>query len=109
MAPQWFLSLIRDGKAPEFDAHAAREAARLRQSFDTVEKCVSAAQEGTTEMCQAIGSFPESKLDVEVSLPFGGGMTLTMADVLDLHRWNMVYHLGQINQIQLLLGDKEMH
>lgn len=32
-----------------------------------------------------------------------------MADVLFLHSWNLTYHLGQINQLQLMLGDREMH
>jgi len=36
-------------------------------------------------------------------------MIMTMADVLMLQRWNLTYHLGQINQIQLMLGDAEMH
>ena len=44
-----------------------------------------------------------------MSLPFGGGMTVSMADVLMMHYWNATYHLGQINQIQLMLGDKAMH
>jgi hypothetical protein len=34
---------------------------------------------------------------------------MTFAEILSLHHWNMVYHLGQINQIQLILGDKVMH
>jgi hypothetical protein len=42
-------------------------------------------------------------------MPFGGGVVMTMADILSLPSWNMVYHLGQINQIQLMLGDREMH
>ena len=32
-----------------------------------------------------------------------------MADILMLHYHNMTYHLGQINFIQLMYGDKEMH
>jgi hypothetical protein len=34
---------------------------------------------------------------------------MTLAEVLGLPAWNMTYHLGQINQIQLVLGDREMH
>jgi len=29
--------------------------------------------------------------------------------VIGKHAWNLAYHQGQINQIQLLLGDKQMH
>jgi uncharacterized damage-inducible protein DinB len=108
-AGRWFLPIVRDRVAPEFDEHAAREAARLRKSFDTIEKCVEAARENTSELLQAVANFPDEGLEDEVSLPFGGGMTMTMADVLSLHSWNITYHFGQINQIQLMLGDAEMH
>jgi hypothetical protein len=36
-------------------------------------------------------------------------MTVTIADVLGMHYWNLTYHLGQINQIQMMLGDRQMH
>jgi len=106
---EWFLPTFRERMAPEFDEHAAREAVRIRQSFDTIEKCVSELRRSTNELCQEISRFPDEALDDEISLPFGGGMVMTMADVLGLPYWNMVYHLGQINMIQLHLGDKQMH
>jgi uncharacterized damage-inducible protein DinB len=108
-AGKWFLPMIRDRVAPEFDEHAAKEAARLRRSYDSIEKCVGAARESTNELLQAIAQFPDEGLEDEVRLPFGGGMTMTMAEVLSLHWWNITYHLGQINQIQLMLGDTQMH
>jgi hypothetical protein len=108
-AASWFLPIIRDRKVPDFDEHARREAIRLRRGFDTIEKCVEGARESTSELCQAIARFPDSALEDEMTLPFGGGVTMTMADILAMHQWNIVYHLGQINQIQLMLGDREMH
>ncbi len=105
----WFIPLVRDRKQPEFDEHARREAARLRASYDTLEKCIEAARTNTSDLCRQIEAFPDSALEEEMRLPFGGGVVMTMADVLGMHQWNMVYHLGQINQTQLMLGDKEMH
>lgn len=105
----WFLPIIRDGVSPEFDEHARKEAIRLRKSFDTVEKCIEAARGSIGGLCQAIEAFPEDRMELEIHMPFGGGVTLTMADVLGMPAWNMTYHLGQINQIQLMLGDREMH
>lgn len=104
----WFLPIIRDRKVPG-GRHEIEEAMKQRESYDTIAKCVEAARASTAELCQAIAAFPESKLDEEVVLPFGGGITMSMADVLGLPYWNLVYHLGQINQIQLVLGDREMH
>ncbi len=105
----WFIPLIRDLKAPEFDAHAIEESKRLRAKNDTLSKCVDAARENTSSLCAVIESVPDSELEREMTLPFGGGMTVTLADILAMHWWNMTYHLGQINQIQLMLGDKVMH
>jgi hypothetical protein len=109
VSAQWFIPLVRDMKVPEFDEHARRESVRLRRSFDTIEKCVEAAREGTSLLCKEISVFPDEKMEIEMKLPFGGGVTMTMADVLMMHHWNMVYHLGQINYVQLMLGDREMH
>lgn len=108
-AGAWFIPLVRDRKQPEFDEHARKEAIKIRQSYDTLDKCIEAARNSTSDLCQAIAAFPESALEEEMNLPFGGGVVMTMADVLGMHNWNLVYHLGQINQIQLMLGDREMH
>lgn len=105
----FFLPIVREGKPPIFDEHARREAVRIRQSHDTLDKCVDGARRGVSELCQAISAFPDARLEDEISLPFGGGVIMTMTEVLALPSWNMVYHLGQINQIQLMLGDREMH
>ena len=108
-AGAWFIPLVRDRKQPEFDEHARREAVRLRKSYDTIEKCVEAARDSTSGLCRAIAAFPDMELEDEMTLPFGGGVVMTMADVLGMHHWNLVYHLGHINQLQLMLGDREMH
>ena len=102
--PAFFVPIIRDGQTPAFDEHAREQALKLRQSFDSVEKCIEAARKATTELCQAMAAVPDARLEQEMTLPFGGGMTLTMADILAMPSWNTIYHLGQINQIQLMLG-----
>jgi len=105
----WFIPLITELKVPEFDAHALEESKRLRLSNDTLEKCISSARTSTSELCTVIESVPDQALETEMVLPFGGGMTATVADILGMHLWNLTYHLGQINQIQLMLGDRAMH
>lgn len=105
----WFVPILRDRKVPSFDEHALRESRRLMAQNDTLEKCVAAARAGTSALCQQIAAFPSEMLEEELTMPFGGGMRLTMADIMLLHRDNMVYHTGQINYVQLLLGDREMH
>lgn len=104
----WFLPIVESGVVPVFDKEAGKEHTKFRKTLTSLAECVAEARQSTSELCQAIMAFPDSDLEKEVTLPFGIGST-TMADVLTMHHWNMVYHLGQINQVQLILGDREMH
>jgi hypothetical protein len=51
----------------------------------------------------------DADLDVEHPLPWNADAKMTTADMMFFPYWNLVYHVGQINYIQLLLGDTEMH
>src|ERR1044072_7189876 len=104
----WFIPLVESGVVPVFDQEIKDNHTRFRAQMSHIDECIGEAQQSTGQLCQAIIAFPDSSLDVEVELPFGSGKT-TMADVLAMHYWNMVYHLGQINLIQLMLGDSKMH
>ncbi len=104
----WFLPLVETGMIPVFDEETKENHTRFRRTLTSLEACIGEAKQSTGQLCQAIMAFPDKDLESEVVLPFGGGKT-TMADVLQMHCWNMVYHLGQINEIQLMLGDTLMH
>lgn len=104
----WFLPLVESGVVPMFDEEMKENHTKFRQTLSHIDDCIAEAKQSTGQLCQAIIAFPDSNLDAEVELPFGSGKT-TMADVLAMHYWNMVYHLGQINLIQLMLGDSKMH
>ena len=104
----WFIPIVESRVLPVFDQDMAKEHTRFRNTFRSLEECINEARQSTAQLCQAIVAFPDKDLDFEVNFPFGVGNT-TMADVLAMHYWNMVYHLGQINQIQLMLGDQAMH
>lgn len=104
----WFLPLVESGMVPVFDRETATNHKLFRETLDSLDDCIAEANQSTGQLCQAIIAFPDKDLENEVTLPFGAGKT-TMADVLQMHYWNMVYHLGQINQIQLMLGDSAMH
>lgn len=104
----WFLPIIEMSRVPVFDDETKKEHTRFRRTMSTIDACINEARQSTGPLCQAIIAFRDSDLDKEIVLPFGAGKT-SMADVLMMHYWNMVYHLGQINQIQLMLGDTVMH
>lgn len=102
-----FLPLIL-GDARGFEGHAAREESAQESEHD-LDALVGRARRGVADLCQAIVAIPDEALEREITLPFGGGMVMTLADALGLPAWNMTYHLGQINLIGLMLGDRRMH
>jgi hypothetical protein len=104
----WFMPIIRDRQTPG-GRESIDQVMELSEKLATISQCAELARSSTAELCQAISAFPEAALDEEMAMPFGGGITMSMADVLGLPCWNLVYHLGQINQIQLMLGDRDMH
>lgn len=108
MAAATFASIIEHRSMPPDEAHAADSPSRT-SGCESLSACIDAARAGTQRVCSLITNFPDAELDNEVHLTFGPGMTITMADLLALHHWNMVYHLGQINYIQTCLGDRKMH
>lgn len=60
------------------------------------------------ELYRVIENTPDSRLEQEYKLPFIPTPS-TGADMLWFAYWNLVYHFGQINYIQTMLGDREMH
>jgi hypothetical protein len=58
------------------------------------------------EYFKALDSFPEDKLAEKITLPWG---ELTFHQVIAYAYWNLMYHLGQINYIQTLYGDKNFY
>lgn len=75
-----------------------------------VENHIAALSDSVQAMNNSLAGFPSDRLADAITLPFGpNGMTMTFAQFALVGYWNMSYHLGQINFIQTLYGDKEMH
>lgn len=104
----WFIPILESGVVPVFNDETRAGHTNFRKTLASISECVEESRQSTGQLCQAILAFPDTNLDKEITLPFGSGST-SMADVLAMHYWNMVYHLGQINQVQLMLGDRTMH
>lgn len=74
---------------------------------------VGSMEEAEAEMKAALGEFaayveglPAEKWDQKIVFPWE---ETTVGGVLGYFEWNNTYHMGQVNYIQLLLGDEEMH
>ena len=63
--------------------------------------------ESAQEVCKAIDSLSDSDLEVDMQMPWGAIMPA--AEAIFLPASHMTYHDGQINYIQLLLGDTKFH
>jgi hypothetical protein len=97
-----------EGMSERFMA-VAGPAMEESKSWDTLDK-VEAAYNGYVEDTLAtIRAVPDDDLNREVGVPWAQGETLPAWKVMLTLYWNLVYHLGQINYIQTLYGDKDMH
>jgi glutathione S-transferase len=113
MSAAWLRPIVERGDSDVFEAHPAGKPGPRRMpdtpELTTVAESLKQARKSTAQLCKVIAAVPDGHLEDEVSLPFLGGTVVTLADVLLMHYWNLTYHLGQINQLALMLGDREMH
>ena len=75
-------------------------------SFDTAEKALTYLEEQTQRLVDALGNLDVNTLGDMVESPMGTVPRLVLAQLPATH---MMYHDGQLNYIQTLYGDKEMH
>ena len=101
----WFARILGERAIPPLDMERYNQ---IRAENDTIEKALALLQAGTDALISAIEAFPPEHLEDTVLMPWDTAPT-TLAEVLLAPYWNMTYHLGQINYIQTLYGDKEMH
>lgn len=73
---------------------------------EDLDLAIAEARFASAELCNSLANFPDERLEDEIVLPFGAGISMTMADCLALCYWNATYHTGQINYI-LSLIDQE--
>lgn len=110
LSASWIAPVIEQKDVDGFGKrHEKREALPEAADLKTIANCLAEARRSTSKLCKAISSVSDERLEEEVKLEFMGGTVMTVADLLTMHYWNLVYHLGQINQIALALGDRAMH
>ncbi len=108
-SPSWFIGILKARARPDFKPEAFQEMMAARKTWTTVDECVRVMNENLQQLFAAVRELSDADLDIRITLPFGGGMVRSLADMAHGQYWNANYHLGQICYIQLLLGDKDMH
>lgn len=104
------LYMIGGEKKKTVDPSQFTEMVKERGEWKTIEECEKAFHEKFKTSKKIIESTPDSELEQMVDFPFGQpGEQVSIAEVMLSTYWQLVYHLGQINYIQTLYGDMEMH
>lgn len=85
---------------PDWDAYGVQKAA-----LDSPEKVMAAFTAGTEALAAAVEACPATRLSERFIDPFFK-KEINWAEFADFLYWNMCYHEGQINYIQVLYGDK---
>lgn len=103
----WFAIMLekRTGTPFPMDDYPKMQAERAAWSLDDCERIM---QENTERLAAATRATPDEDLEQVLTLPWGD-IKASLADIMAYHYWNVTYHLGQVNFIQTLYGDKEMH
>lgn len=76
-------------------------------SFDTAEKAIAYLEETAAELAEAIDGFDGAQWGETTEFPFGRPMTFF--GIAELPSVHLMYHDGQLNYIQTLYDDKEIH
>lgn len=84
----------------------APPAQRSWEPLDT-EEVLAQVDEGFARYCAALDGLSEADLAQTRTMPWGAEMPI--AQIIWLPTMHAIYHDGQINYIQLLLGDNEYH
>lgn len=109
LTPLLYLSLLDGPFFDMSDPEVRTRGEEMMATLDTVDAAEAAAQQQYASLYARFESLTDADLEKTVHLPFGGGRDVPMADFIFLPYQNIVYHTGQINYLQTMLGDQEMH
>ncbi len=70
------------------------------------DEAVANLENATDALCAFVATVPEEQMSQSITFRWA---PMTVSQTLRMHHWNNTYHLGQVNYIQLLIGDREMH
>ena len=99
-----FVARVLKGEAGE--RPSSEETDAYLKSFDTMEKALAFLTKETDSLLAAIDALDESTLGDLMQTPVGERTRFAFAEI---PMWHMSYHDGQLNYIQTMLGDEEMH
>lgn len=94
--------IVETAGVPDFDRSAHT---RAMEEYDSPAKAFDYLTSSADLLANAIEVSTTERLATVVTLPFGGGVTKTIAEVVMIAYWNTVYHEGQVNYIHTLIAE----
>jgi hypothetical protein len=104
-----FVPDVLRGEGATAGAETAKQVRKERATWRTLDECESAYRANVEPALAAIRDYPDDQMDALLAMPFAPGLEWPATHIIMDMYWNMTYHLGQINYIQTLYGDKKMH
>lgn len=104
----WFALMAEAKAEPEWGDEQRAKQLKMSDGWKSIDDVERALREQTNKLCNAI----ESCSDADLKLPFkfeGVEKDYTLGEALNFHQSHTMYHIGQINYIQTLYGDKTNH
>jgi uncharacterized damage-inducible protein DinB len=107
LSPTWGSEVVEMGGF-QMTEEVMAEFNAAKAALTTLDECEKLANENLAKFEAFTRELPAERLDEIIEMPFGRTKEWPVADVLLLHQWNCVYHVGQICYIQTLYGDNSM-
>lgn len=107
-SPRFYAMILEQKKFPEISDEDRQKAQAERKSWTTIDDCEKACKEHTERLISAVKNISDDELDQVIDIP-GRDQEFTVADIVAAHCNHLLYHNGQINYMQTLYGDFDMH
>jgi hypothetical protein len=105
LCPSWTVDVLKTKKFESDPNESMAEYEAARAAITDLDSAEAAFNKNVADLKAAIDGFPEGEMLEEITIPWG---TFSYADLMFVPAWNCHYHVGQINYIQTLYGDKDM-
>lgn len=108
MCPEWAVQVIT-GEMPEWTDELQAQMKATMDGWKTIDDCQRECDTRLAKLEELYRSLGDDRLSETKWLPYDGGRDFTVLEMMEYPRWNFDYHEGQINYVQTLYGDKDMH
>lgn len=100
---RFYIGMLNARSAPDPTPEMFEQYQKDKKQLATIDECEASAKKYNTELAQVMRAYPDEDMYKRIVLPFGGGMDMSMADLMMMVYWNLSYHEGQIQFILNML------